>query len=106
MLLIDFKARVLITNVVSFIEDNHRFFRKLFGDQVCNLWVQEVVVAVHYYICMKDLPEEAECVIILIAEHNGWCRWSNHRLHYPEVPYHLPFLIYLSLTLYWPQPRS
>ena len=34
------------------------------------------------------------------------CRWSYHRLHYPESPFSPVSLIWFGLTRYWPQPRS
>ena len=56
-----------------------------------DLWTMHISVALMDY---EGIPA---------LRPKGGCRWSNHRLHYPEVPYHLSFLIYLSLTLYWPQ---
>jgi hypothetical protein len=45
----------LLTDVVSFIEDHNSLASQLFGYQVCDLGVQEVVVAVNHHVGMQDL---------------------------------------------------
>lgn len=47
-----------LTNVVGLIEDHHGLSGQLLGHQVCNLGVQEVVVAVNHHIGMQDLGGE------------------------------------------------
>lgn len=47
-----------LTNVVGLVEDHDSFAGQLLGHQVCNLGVQEVVVAVNYHIGMQDLGGE------------------------------------------------
>lgn len=45
----------LLTNVVGFIEDHDGLAGQLFGHQVCDLGVQEIVVAVNHHVGMQDL---------------------------------------------------
>lgn len=45
----------LLTDVVGFIEDHNGLASQLFGHQVRNLGVQEVVVAVNHHVGMQDL---------------------------------------------------
>ena len=44
-----------LTDVVGLIEDHNCFAGQLLGHQVCNLGVQEVVVAVNHHVGMQDL---------------------------------------------------
>lgn len=50
----------LLTDVVSFIEDHNGLAGQLFGHQVCDLGVQEVVVAVNYHVGVQDLGTQRE----------------------------------------------
>lgn len=47
----------LLTDVVGLVEDHHGLAGQLLGHQVCNLGVQEVVVAVNHHIGVQDLGE-------------------------------------------------
>lgn len=51
----DYHLIFKLTNIVSLIEHHHGALGQFFGNQVGNLWVQQVMVAVHHDVSMQDL---------------------------------------------------
>ena len=49
------RVQPLITYIMGFVEHNHSLFRKLLGNLVRDLRIQEVVVTVHYNVGMRQL---------------------------------------------------
>ena len=55
---------ILLTNVMSFIKNNHGTFAKFFRDQIGYFWIQQIMITVHHHICMNNLKDRFRIRII------------------------------------------
>ena len=49
-----------VVNIVSLIEDNDTIPSKFFADNLCNLWIQKIMVAIDDNICLLNGPTSKE----------------------------------------------
>ena len=49
-----------VVNIVSLVEDNDTIPSKFFADNLCNLWIQKIMVAIDDNICLLNGPTSKE----------------------------------------------
>ena len=68
-----------VVNIVSLVEDNDTIPSKFFADNLCNLWIQKIMVAIDHNICLLNGPTSKEVRTPALRQDLSrcWASWQG-----------------------------